>query len=286
MASSSLKVNTETRFTSLVLFHRYACHYFCDIKNKHKRRNSTDRHTHATDDGKSTIDYKNLGLIAASCIFLGCKAEEDSRVLRDVTNVAYMCGFHIFNKDTINASGYIIEQETDPPLLDEAYWLKKSTMVEKEQEVLRMLHFNVNVSHPYRAILALVDIIQLPNDLPEEKALRESWKILNDVSLSSSVLRHPCLLISCAVFYIVARSIKPSFNTSKFQTTTQGDKAVIIVDESGIDSDDAPSWWGCLGVVDLSHAVKDIDLAMDALRSTVVRVSPTRPKHIVQPQDS
>ena len=103
---------------------------------------------------------EHLGTVAAACLFLGCKVEEEHRRIRDVINLSHMMDFAGARGDgeCTSSNGKIHIHEADsPPDLDDEYWKTKERIVATEQEVLRMLRFDTSVSHPHRAVLLILD---------------------------------------------------------------------------------------------------------------------------------
>eukprot|EP00978_Attheya_sp_CCMP212_P045076 scaffold332811_cov42-Attheya_sp.AAC.1 len=90
-----------------------------------------------------------------------------------------------------------------------SYWECKEKMVETEQAVLRLLEFDVLVSHPHRAVVILVDrlSISLSNlnvDETKKKLMAESWKRLNDALFSYQALQHSTLAMAHAALRLAA----------------------------------------------------------------------------------
>jgi hypothetical protein len=152
IACHILRLGTEARFSALVFLHRYAAAVL---------RSTTSTTTTTT----TTTSHEDWKWVAAACLFLACKAEEEPRRLRDVINLAHMLlSTSSSATDDQNNNGNINHQnnksivtlQEDPPHLDEAYWAAKKKIVETEQVVLRWLAFDVSVSHPHRAVQLLL----------------------------------------------------------------------------------------------------------------------------------
>ena len=162
VACHVLKLSSEARFASLVLLHRYL---------------------DATDD--LSVDWK---WISAACLFLGTKTEEESRRLRDIINLMEMLEFGM--------PGERIHVKAVGPLDDE-YWSAKERLVATEQMVLRMLQFDVSVSHPHRAVAVLLSQEAVLHSQQQE-LLPISWQHLNQALFYAPALRHDTLLLACA----------------------------------------------------------------------------------------
>ena len=246
---AALNLKVEARYTSIVIFRRYTCHYFNDLKDS--KINSED----ASDPSMDGIDYHHLGVIAAVSIFLGCKAEDDYRSLRNVINVTYRLGFHSINDNSVqNLSSFAINEVEEPMPLNEAYWKMKEEIITKEQEVLRVLRFDICIPQPHRAMLWFirklfdyVDTSQTPlkdEIIVREKIMCDAWTILNKIVFSESVLRFNCILlasasISLSLSYITASMIELNFVTeirSKLQTLlgllgSSNEEMRVVIDE-------------------------------------------------------
>ncbi len=184
VACEALKLGTETRFTSMVLFHRYVSHYF---QTKSKQNNK---------------HWIHLGTVAASCLFLGCKVEEEPRRLRDVINVSHLLRFKEKPQNDYDKKTVEISLLDEPPLLDDAYWESKKIIVEMEQHVLRMFQFDTNVSHPYRAALVLLQTLQKQTQHPIKNSIddvqKKSFQFINNCIFYEPALRIPILPLACA----------------------------------------------------------------------------------------
>jgi hypothetical protein len=204
VACQVLKLSSEARFASLVLLHRYF-----DV------------------NAEPSIDYK---WIAAACLFLGTKTEEECRRLRDIINLVEMLEFGV--------SGENIRIKA-VRALDDGYWSAKEKLVKTEQEVLRMLQFNVSVPHPHRAVAVLLSQ-EAEFHSRQQELLPIAWQYLNQALFYAPALRHAVLTLACA-----------SIECARLQ-----------LDQNEI-SQASSAWWNKYGVSndELQDSVKDLKLS-------------------------
>lgn len=232
-ASRSMELGAESRFTGLVLFHRYARRFLRMVQE------------HREGDGASTQSQINkvknhLGSAAAACLFLGCKMEEEPQRIRDVINLSHVLNFSSsrdatdhgddstndqgspLHPDSVGAkqtTAITILESSQPPPLDESYWTAKEQMVSTEQHVLRMIQFDTTVCHPHRCVLIIMETlgfgVGIGHDNEDTASAKSAWllkpedseriisrscSMLNEASLdpSGSALQYPVLVLSCA----------------------------------------------------------------------------------------
>jgi hypothetical protein len=169
VACHILQVKTETRFTAIVLLHRYA-----QSKNNNKNNNKggnnnknevgDNNNNEYNNDDDNDNDNDKWPWIGAVCLFLACKTEEEPRRLRDVINMARMVlsSSSSSSKDIDNVNNnskkiLCMNLLTPPSLNEEAYWDSKRKAIETESIVLRWLGFDCSVSHPHRAVYWILE---------------------------------------------------------------------------------------------------------------------------------
>mmetsp|Transcript_6141 Transcript_6141/g.13508 ORF Transcript_6141/g.13508 Transcript_6141/m.13508 type:complete len:359 (+) Transcript_6141:169-1245(+) len=253
VATEIMELGTESRFTSLVVFQRY---YFASLHSTEANassssgtgtstRNSSNSNNNSNTEKDDTQRVRrrreHLGTVAAACLFLGCKAEEEHRRIRDVINVAHMLDFsaEYGDDDDSNEAGKIastnisvndsaeltgtesggasqtgtsdttqsqstsaqtsricIHEASRPPELDDTYWETKEQIVSTEQEILRILRFDVSVSHPHRAVLLILDGLGI-GEYDMQRLVKKAWELLNNALFYPPALRHPLLPLAC-----------------------------------------------------------------------------------------
>jgi len=183
-ASRAMELWTESRFAGLALFHRYVRHFYPLLSQRHGQRKEKSsrgqrqQQQQQQHQPQSTEEMKqikrHLGSVAAACLFLGCKMEEEPRRIRDVINLAHVLNFSSWEDDdddeldtnpvtsSSTHEGRIIaaiDESPHPPPLDEGYWTAKERMVSTEQHVLRMIRFDTTVCHPHRCALSIMETL-------------------------------------------------------------------------------------------------------------------------------
>lgn len=265
LASEILRIGMETRFTALVLLHRF---HAATIRTANTN-NPTNRNK-----GKEENDSDNSKTWeTASCLFLACKAEEEPRRLRDIFNVAHMVIFQESssqetsdnNEDVKNTSQevkcpndttLVLQVKSKPPPLDADYSAAKEKIVRAEQVVLRWLGFDVSVSKPHRAVAVLVkeeplsEILSKQDPSMEQRIVSIAWRRLND-----------------SVFY--ARALNYSAIDLAFAAIA------LAMDELGdsLCSTQAKHWWNPFGLSDetFSRAKEALESATENLKRHVPR---------------
>mmetsp|Transcript_53019 Transcript_53019/g.128635 ORF Transcript_53019/g.128635 Transcript_53019/m.128635 type:complete len:402 (+) Transcript_53019:95-1300(+) len=154
LACDVLRVSCETRFTALVLLHRYAQNY----------RGGTDKNCGEKYHDNDHDNKDHWRWVAGACLFQACKAEEEHRRLRDIINAVHtVIQINNTNNTTVNNNDnnekkcIVLSIDMTPPPLDDVYWASKRRLINEEQHVLRWLGFDVLVSHPHRAVLWIID---------------------------------------------------------------------------------------------------------------------------------
>lgn len=218
IAAQILKLGTEARYSALVLLHRYVHAIY--------RRNGKLR--------------RPTQWVAAACLFLATKSEEEPRRLRDMINLAHMV-LGDNEDEKFNDDSVLISLDKEPPPLDEGYWDSKKKIVETEQTVLRWLGFDAFVSHPHRAVALLLQHIP-PTKQASIAAI--AGRRLNDSLFHGPALRHGVLAMASGAIELAQREVgetMPQMGTG---------------------------WWKRYGVTDekIRKAMQDITEATDRLR--------------------
>jgi hypothetical protein len=183
-ACQILELTTETRYTAIVLLQRYAARI---VSSSGKKLSS-----HFNNDN-------DLPWIGAACIFLACKAEEESRRLRDVINMTHMVLLSSSSSPDGRQSNkkVVLDVVNKPPLLNEKYWESKKKVIENEQIVLRWIGFDCFVSHPHRAVLLILD--EQTSHESRNRLLPMVFRRLNDGLFSVKALEFDVITLAASV---------------------------------------------------------------------------------------
>jgi len=202
IASQSMELGSESRFTSLVLFHRYAQRFFALVMQQQQRRHQGRPHQSGREEAQELeLIRDHLEPVAAACLFLGCKVEEEPRRIRDVMNLSSLLNVSsawdektIITKDPTTIGHSCLDTQKNkrpkklhtvrsnsrapiitfteaphPPPLDEKYWAAKEQMVSTEQHVLRMMSFDSTVCHPHRCVLLMMETLRFGTGINKAK---------------------------------------------------------------------------------------------------------------------
>ncbi|KAL6049214.1 RNA polymerase II C-terminal domain kinase beta subunit [Balamuthia mandrillaris] len=102
----------------------------------------------------------DVALVAQSCLYLACKAEESLRKLRDI----------------INCVNCVLYPSSPPLKIGKEYWLIRDEVVACEQILLRSLAFEVAVSHPYKYLLNYLRSLRATPVFAQV-----AWNLVNDL---------------------------------------------------------------------------------------------------------
>jgi hypothetical protein len=248
LASQMMELGSESRFASIIIFRRYCCRFNKVLYQSWQKQQIDQKDKNSTHDLIPTNQElrqikRHLGRIAAACLFLGCKAEEEPRRIRDVINLSSILDFEDIgsdgsaqskdnNGDLIDTSleqsatiePLVIRESQQPPPLDDKYWSDKENMVSIEQQLLRMLQFDTLVSNPYRSVLVIMETLNfgqgtttdhndrnnnsLLSPRASEALIFRAWTLLNEISIDAVygaiILRVPVVTLACAVISVAA----------------------------------------------------------------------------------
>ncbi|CAG0884119.1 unnamed protein product [Darwinula stevensoni] len=128
-------------------------------------------------------------VIAAACLFISGKSEDDRAQIRDVINVT---------RDTL-------EPGCDLLNLGEEYFSYRETITNAELLVLRMLKFDMTYHLPHRYLLHYLLSLELWAKTPEWKKdmpfERSCWAFLHDFHFSPAIVTYKPQLIAISIIF-------------------------------------------------------------------------------------
>ena len=114
-------------------------------------------------------------LIAATCLYLAGKTEDDHLKLRDVINVVHS----------------VLHKTLEPLPLGDQYWNMRDAIVQTELLVLRMCQFGVKFTHPHKYLLHYLKSLKdwISADVWSKYPIaKTSWSMLHDLYHDPMVL--------------------------------------------------------------------------------------------------
>ena len=160
-------------------------------------------------------------LIAATCLYLGAKVEEDNVKIRDVVNVCYR-------------GLYPNEAALD---MGPTYTSLKESVAQCELLLLRQIEFRVDFVHPHKYLLYYITSLDkwLTPDRFTAKAMviRTAWAMLRDSYLSDLCLRYKAEHFAVSVLYFALQC--------------------YAVDVPGKDAADVPWWQSFVSDINIVH---------------------------------
>mmetsp|Transcript_27701 Transcript_27701/g.64180 ORF Transcript_27701/g.64180 Transcript_27701/m.64180 type:complete len:176 (+) Transcript_27701:2-529(+) len=103
----------------------------------------------------------------------------------------------------------------EPPELNEAYWKAKEAIVAAEQHVLRVLQFDVMVSHPHRMVVLIFDdlvsnhIIENFTKEREKNMIAAAWGHLNGALFHAPTLALSPMSLACSAVCLDLQIMEP-----------------------------------------------------------------------------
>eukprot|EP00697_Spironema_sp_BW2_P012471 gnl/Spiro4/2871_TR1411_c0_g1_i1.p1 gnl/Spiro4/2871_TR1411_c0_g1~~gnl/Spiro4/2871_TR1411_c0_g1_i1.p1 ORF type:complete len:359 (+),score=59.47 gnl/Spiro4/2871_TR1411_c0_g1_i1:156-1079(+) len=135
----------------------------------------------------------NGNIIATACIFLASKVEEASARSRDVINVA---------RRILTPNEALLD-------VDQGYWELKDQLIAAEQTLLRVLGYNLVVTHPYKLLCTYVQSFR--SELSPAQTTRVAqfaWNVVNDSFLTTACLTHRPHVVACAALFFSLRLLE------------------------------------------------------------------------------
>ncbi|KAI3751545.1 hypothetical protein L2E82_22633 [Cichorium intybus] len=158
-----LKLPQQVMATGQVLFHRFYCK-------------------------KSFVRF-NVKRIAASCVWLASKLEENPRRARHVLNV--------FHRMECRRENLPIEHLD---AFSKKYTELKMDLIRSERHLLKEMAFICHVEHPHKFISNYLATLETPPELRQE-----AWNLANDSLRTTLCVRFKSAVVACGVVYAAAR---------------------------------------------------------------------------------
>lgn len=158
-----LKVPQQVMATGQVLFHRFYCK-------------------------KSFVRF-NVKRVAASCVWLASKLEENPRRARHVINV--------FHRMECRRENLPIEHMD---AFSKKYSELKMDLIRSERHLLKEMAFICHVEHPHKFISNYLATLETPPELRQE-----AWNLANDSLRTTLCVRFKSAVVACGVVYAAAR---------------------------------------------------------------------------------
>lgn len=130
--------------------------------------------------------------IATVCMFLGCKAEETSRWLSDITVVAY----RLMYKWDPSAPRRIKQKEV--------YDKQKQLILNGERFVLATLAFDLNIEHPYKPLVAALKRLEIS----DKELSKVAWNFVNDWLRTTLCLQYKPHYIAASSIFLAAKILR------------------------------------------------------------------------------
>ena len=152
---------------------------------------------------KGKSDDVEVDFLAVTCLFLAAKVEEHPREIRSIVNV------HTYLQPGREAA----KKPPYFPQLDHSYWEMKERIVALEQDILRVLAFDANVTHPYTYAIVFAEALHCSRSV-----LHLALSVLNDSYCDPAICLHcaPHTVAAAAVY--IARRLQNVHESVKVRT--------------------------------------------------------------------
>ncbi|KDP32550.1 hypothetical protein JCGZ_14762 [Jatropha curcas] len=162
-----LKLPQAVMATGQVLFHRFYC--------------------------RKSFARFNVKKVAASCVWLASKLEENPRKSRQVIIV-----FHRMECRRENLPMVFLD------LTSKKFAELKMELSRTERHILKEMGFICHVEHPHKFISNYLVTLELPEDSKQELG-QEAWNLANDSLRMTLCVRFKSEVVACGVVYAAAR---------------------------------------------------------------------------------
>tara|TARA_B110000977_G_scaffold198761_1_gene284372 strand:- start:8560 stop:9840 length:1281 start_codon:yes stop_codon:yes gene_type:complete len=165
---------------------------------------------------KRSLIHFDVETVAATCVFLACKLEEQPRKVRDVINVFHR-GKGVRNRGLNGTAGNTgtgntstsNNSSTDPlhPLdtQSDQYDQLKCDLIRTERHALREFGFCVQVEHPHKFVLNYLRMFECAGD---KSLIQSSWAYANDSLRTDLCIRFKACQVAVACVHLANRFLK------------------------------------------------------------------------------
>ncbi|MCO5613192.1 hypothetical protein L7F22_067468 [Adiantum nelumboides] len=155
--------------------------------------NMTPKHQHVTGQG---VQMAPTGVIATVCMFLAGKVEETPERLQNVILVSY----ELRNEEDPDATLRIKQKDV--------YDEQKELLLMGERLVLVTLGFNLNVSHPYKPLIAAIKRLVLPQTISRSQLAQIAWNFVNDGLQTLVCLQFKPRHVAAGALFLAAKCLR------------------------------------------------------------------------------
>ncbi|KAL8826635.1 MAG: hypothetical protein Q9191_003683 [Dirinaria sp. TL-2023a] len=137
--------------------------------------------------------------IAATCLFLATKVEENCRKMRELV----IACVRVAQKDPTK----LIDEQ------DKEYWRWRDNILHNEDLLLEAICFDVSLESPYKTLFELLLLLQQENNRPLRNA---AWAFVNDSCLTVLCLQFHNRTIAASALYAAAKHCDVSFPDDEY----------------------------------------------------------------------
>ncbi|ESQ54501.1 hypothetical protein EUTSA_v10027406mg, partial [Eutrema salsugineum] len=166
-----LRLPQAVMATGQVLFHRFYC--------------------------KKSLAKFDVRIVAASCLWLASKLEENPKKARQVIIV--------FHRMECRRENLHIEEDHHLDLYSKRFSDLKSELSRTERHILKEMGFVCHVEHPQKFISNYLATLEIPPELRQE-----AWNLANDSLRTTLCVRFTSEVVACGVVYAAARRFQVS----------------------------------------------------------------------------
>jgi hypothetical protein len=232
-AGEVLDLSVETQFTASVLLHRYR-----SLAGAFRVHNEKTVDRTLRQDRNNDCSPSSEILAVAACLFVACKVEDEPRRLGDVVNCALQLRVRVPSYKMDEKSSTMAFSMTrnvpvrimwDPTpgreqYSDSIYKRAHQGVVDAQQVLLRWLGFDVQVSHPHRMVVLIVQYVasiwmdrngdddRFPDSFQTliDQWRLDAWQRLNTAVFCADCLQHNVASLACASMDIELPSLAAS----------------------------------------------------------------------------